>query len=67
MGCQEMKDGLVPLSPRMGREPFQYKDRDETPLSFPLRSIPDFYVATEAPFCLMEGQQLGLMPGSAHL
>lgn len=67
MGRQEIYDGLVPLSPRMVRERFQYSDRDEAPLSLPLRSIPDFSVATEAPFCLMEGQQLGLMPGSAHL
>lgn len=67
MGHWEIQDGLVSLSPRMVKEPFQYNDRDETPLSFPLRSIPGFYVATEAPFCLMEGQQLGLMPGFAHL
>lgn len=67
MGRQEIQDGLVPLSARIIREAFQYNDRDETPLSFLLRSIPDFYVATEAPFCLMERQELGLMPGSAHL
>lgn len=60
MGHQEIQDGLVPLSPRIVREAFQYNDRDETPLSFPLRSIPDFYVATEAPFCFMERQELGL-------